>query len=390
MTRVLIVDDEPLNLCTLEAMLAPEGYELYFAENSDAAWLEATRHRPDVILLDVMMPGVDGYQLCRRIRSADMLREVTVLLVTALDDQRSRLRGLEAGADDFITKPVNKEELRARLRTVASLNRFRKIAEEREKARAALEAFSLRLEEQVRNRTRELEEANSLLMSYASFVSHDLRSPLSIMKGYLSLLDSGVVPVSEEAASMVTQCFDAAKSMERLINDILQLARGDAMPSAGAEPTDPRPIIDRVIQHVCGWCHSRPPQISIGELPHVAAHPLLLERVFHHVIGNAVKYTAHRSEPCIEIGGSVTPEGPVIFVRDNGSGFDQRQADRLFQEFSRLETSDGTEGLGLGLSLVARLMQAHHGRIWAEGVVNEGATFHIQFAAAGAVSSNAA
>jgi two-component system, sensor histidine kinase and response regulator len=389
MTRVLIVDDEPLNLCTLEAMLAPEGYELYFADNSDAAWLEAIRLRPDIILLDVMMPGVDGYDLCRRIRAAETLREVPVLLVTALDDHRSRLKGLEAGADDFLTKPVNKEELRARLRTVASLNRFRKIADEREKARAALEAFNLRLEEQVRRRTHELEEANSLLMSYANFVSHDLRSPLAIMKGYLSLLDSGVIPVGEEAAPIVAQCFDAAKSMERLINDILQLARGDVSPGAAVQPINPRPIIDRVIQHACGYV-ARPPKITIGRLPLVAAHPLLIERVFHHVIGNAVKYTAHRPEPRIEIGTIDDPAGPVIFVRDNGSGFDQRQADRLFQEFSRLSTAEGTEGLGLGLSLVARLLRAHQGRIWAEGVVGEGATFHVQFATAGAMSTTAA
>jgi PAS domain S-box-containing protein len=504
MTRVLIVDDEPHNLCTLEALLAPDGYELHLAEHSEDGWRQACELRPDVILLDVMLPGLDGFEFCRRIRASDTLREVAVILVTALDDQRARLRGLESGADDFLTKPVDKQELRARLRTVASLNRYRQIAQQRERferlfqmvpagillldpaglvvslnpraldllgrgkgaevegqmieqsfdppsmrrlasllgrvalapdgqmpppiqlerqqgsqvlsarasrlaenpesltllvleditaevrARAELQHFNRRLEEQVRLRTQELEQANGLLLSYASFVSHDLRSPLSVLKGYLSMMDGGHVEVSETAAPMISSCLQAARAMEELINNILQLARGEIAPVSPEAALDPGPIIQRVIQHVCGWSQTSRPRIVMGPLPAVSAHPLLIERVFHNVIGNAVKYTAHRKEPVIEISGRIEPAGPVISVRDNGAGFDERQSDRLFAEFSRLATAEGTEGLGLGLSLVSRLLQAHHGRIWAEGVPGKGATFHVQFGPGGASGVSAA
>jgi signal transduction histidine kinase len=505
MTRVLIVDDEPHNLCTLEALLAPDGYELHLAEHSEDGWRQACELRPDVILLDVMLPGLDGFEFCRRIRASDTLREVAVILVTALDDQRARLRGLESGADDFLTKPVDKQELRARLRTVASLNRYRQIAQQRERferlfqmvpagillldpaglvvglnpraldllgrgtraelegqmieqcfdpasmrrlacllgrvalapdgqmpppiqlerqhgfqvlsarasrlaenpesltllvldditaevrARVELQDFNRRLEEQVRVRTQELEQANGLLLSYASFVSHDLRSPLSVLKGYLSMMDGGHVEVGETAAPMISSCLQAACAMEELINNILQLSRGEIGPSSPHAPVDPAPIIHRVIHHVRGWSQSKSPaRIEVGPLPPVAAHPLLIERVFHNVIGNAVKYTAHRAEPVIEISGRLDAAGPVISVRDNGAGFDERQSDRLFEEFSRLATAEGTEGLGLGLSLVARLLRAHHGRIWAEGTPGKGATFHVQFGVGGESGVSAA
>ncbi|MEZ5285008.1 MAG: response regulator [Vicinamibacterales bacterium] len=130
-TRVLIVDDEPTGREVLEGLLSTEPYELQFAEDGHQALASARRAAPDLMLLDVMMPGLDGYEVCRRIRTEPVLRELPVILVTALDDRASRIQGLEAGADDFVSKPFDRVELRARIRTVTRLNRYRALLDER-------------------------------------------------------------------------------------------------------------------------------------------------------------------------------------------------------------------------------------------------------------------
>lgn len=483
--HILIVDDEPLNLTTMEAFLVGEGYELSFAENGIDACAKAEIESPDLILLDVMMPEMDGFAVTRRIRADARIGRVPIILVTALDDVASRLEGLRAGADDFLTKPCRREEIRARVRTVASLNRFRTIAEQRERferlfdlspdavllvddkgavvaanerakviwpglpsiegigaeakaelqaamkdaqageptksrevrvsgakervfrvrgttvpdggarlgmlvfddvtaevaARDALVRLNAGLEDIVRARTCQLEEANALLMSYANFVSHDLRSPLTVMKGYLSLLQEGEVPLNEEARPLVGHAYGATVIMQELIENILQLAQdehdGDA--ALSERTVDPTPVLRRLVTKLRELYPRPTPHFEIGPLPMVGVSAVVVERVFYNLIANSLKYSAQRPEPKIKIGGLHRAGNPVLFVRDNGVGFDTRQVDRLFREFSRLDSAEGRDGLGLGLSLVSRLVRSQGGKIWAESEVGQGATFFVEF-----------
>ncbi len=493
--KILLVDDEPLNLATLEAFLAGDGYQLFFAANGEEACALALVEQPDLILLDVMMPEMDGFSVTRRIRADAVIGRIPIILVTALDDERSRLEGLRAGADDFLTKPCRREEIRARVRTVASLNRFRTIAEQRARferlfalapcaillldehgsvvaanakagghvvgapvfapfapaseaslraalagalgsgdesaarevrlgtgaaerilharaaavpegdarlvmlvledvtaevrAREAVERMNAGLEELVRARTRQLEESNGLLMSYANFVSHDLRSPLTVVKGYLSMIQEGIVPVNSEAAPLVEAAFNASVTMQELIQNILQLAQEAHDGPMGAErpEVDPAPVVRRLAMRLRELFPQPAPRFEIGPLPRVGVSAMFIDRVFYNLIANALKYSAQRAEPVVEIGAAESAAGPVIFVRDNGVGFDARDSDRLFREFSRLSTATGTEGFGLGLSLVARLLRSQGGRIWAESEVGAGATFFVQFPAPGGTSA---
>ncbi len=491
--RILLVDDQEMNLATLEAILSSGEYELHTAGDGYAALDAAARHRPDLILLDIMMPELDGYAVCRQIRATPALASIPVVMVTALNDQASRLKGIQAGADDFISKPIPMEELRARVRTITRLNRFRSIAEQRARfehlfelspaaivlvdadghlcavnaraddllsasglpprigsplpaslpvpaaselaalataafagpddpgpitvglkapggdrvlhvraarldetdgplvmlvldditvevrAREALESMNRDLDALVRSRTHQLEEANQLLMSYAAFVSHDLRSPLCVVKGYLSLLVTGPAQLDPEVKNCITQAHAATLMMEEMITNILRLASDEHSASGPEHPINPRPVIERLCWKLAAVQPKPRPTINILPLPPVLASEPLLERVFFNIVANALKYSASRSEPVIEIGALESPEGPVLYVRDNGVGFDARDAERLFREFSRLPSAASSDGLGLGLSLVSRLLRAHHGRIWAEGRPGEGATFYVRF-----------
>lgn len=138
-TRLLIIDDDELVRERLETLFAPEGYQLAFATNAQEALQKAEKFMPDIILLDVMMPDMDGFELCEHLRATPKLAEVPIIILTALDDRDSRLRGLEAGADDFITKPPDKIELRARIRTISRLNRYRRLLTERSRFEWAIE-----------------------------------------------------------------------------------------------------------------------------------------------------------------------------------------------------------------------------------------------------------
>src|SRR4030042_5437535 len=131
MNTVVSIDDEPAARESLEALLTAEGYQLEFSMDGIQGLARAVELYPDIILLDVMMPGIDGFEVCRRLRDDPILAEVPVVMITALDDQASRLRGIDAGADDFISKPFDKSELRARVRAICRLNRFRLLLAER-------------------------------------------------------------------------------------------------------------------------------------------------------------------------------------------------------------------------------------------------------------------
>lgn len=138
-TTILLVDDEPMGLEVLHGLLSTENYNLAFATNGTEAIEQALELKPDVILLDVMMPDIDGFEVCRRLRTDPILADVPIIMLTALDDRESRLEGIEAGADDFISKPFDRIELRTRLRTITRLNRFRRLTIERNKFEWAVE-----------------------------------------------------------------------------------------------------------------------------------------------------------------------------------------------------------------------------------------------------------
>lgn len=171
--------------------------------------------------------------------------------------------------------------------------------------------------------------------------------------------------------------------IEEMITDTLALAKDEHAAHRPVRPIDPRPVIERLCGKLVTLATGVRPSVTVHPLPHVLATAPLIDRIFFNLVTNALKYSATRARPEIEIGAIDTPEGPALYVRDNGVGFPPEEAESLFGAFTRLSTSCGHEGLGL--SLVARLVRAHGGRIWAEGRPGRGATFFVRLPAAPAV-----
>ncbi len=188
---ILIVDDDPIVRESIRSLLDSPDSHLFFSENGPEALKQAAEILPDVILLDVMMPGMDGFEVCRRLRATPALAEIPILMVTALDDRGSRLQGLEAGADDFLSKPVDTLELRTRIRTIVRLNRYRKLVEERTRFTQALEAKNLQLRELSRHLA-EVQEAERRFI--AKELHDDVGQLLTGLKLMVEMAESQVEP----------------------------------------------------------------------------------------------------------------------------------------------------------------------------------------------------
>jgi signal transduction histidine kinase len=182
---------------------------------------------------------------------------------------------------------------------------------------------------------------------------------------------------------MIEQAYTASVMMEDLVRNILQLAKDEheGQSSTPGQTVDPRPVVTRLVTHLRELYRDPAPDFVIGKLPLVGVSAVLVERVFYNLLVNALKFSAGTPRPRIELGAVSSTGDPVLFVRDNGVGFDARDADRLFREFTQLPGAKEGEGFGLGLALVARILRAHRGRIWAEGATGAGATFYVQLPA---------
>jgi PAS domain S-box-containing protein len=223
----------------------------------------------------------------------------------------------------------------------------------------------------------ELDTVNRELESFSYSVSHDLRAPLRHITGFaMMLLESASSTLDSEGQRYLKTIMDAATRMGRLIDDLLAFSRVGRTQLARS-PVDLNRLVQEARQEVSADINGRAVSWQVQDLPTVKGDPAMLRLVFVNLLSNALKYSAKRPQSEIEVGALPEHEGTVVFVRDNGVGFDMEYAHKLFGVFQRLHSHDDFEGTGIGLANVRRIVQRHGGRAWAEGAVDRGATFYI-------------
>jgi signal transduction histidine kinase len=253
-------------------------------------------------------------------------------------------------------------------------------------AAAALEAASLLtqlrslnrdLEQRVRDRTQELQSANADLESFSYSVSHDLRAPLRAVDGFCQMfMEEFGANVDPEGLRILEKVRAGTTRMNQLIEGLLRLARFSRQP-LNTRRVQTSALVTQVTSNFRDQLEGRTVQMVLGELPDCLADGALLEQVFTNLISNALKFTTGRPDTRIEIGSQRIDSEVAYFVKDNGVGFDMRYAERLFGVFQRLHSQAEFEGTGIGLSIVHRIVRRHGGRTWAEGVLQQGATFYF-------------
>lgn len=248
---------------------------------------------------------------------------------------------------------------------------------ERKAAEEEILRLNASLEKRVAQRTAELEDSNRNLEAFAYSVSHDLRAPLRIISGYAEvLLEDRGQALPDDHKMCLNRIVDGARRMNRLIDDLLQFSR------LGQQPMKVEPIpLDRLVDEVIGFSEreigKRQVEWRRSPLPTISCDPALMRQVFSNLLSNALKYSRPRDPAIIELGSMPNEENDVIFVRDNGVGFDAANGTRLFGVFQRFHAAQEFEGNGVGLAIAARIIRRHGGKIWAESKVDQGATFYF-------------
>ena len=367
--RILVVDDEGRNRRLLTAMLEADGYAATEAADGAQALELARQSPPDLVLLDIMMPVMDGYAVAQALKAHAATRAIPVIMVTALDDREARLHGLEAGAEEFVTKPVDRNELRIRVRNLLRLKEFSDVLQcSREQLQIAND---------------KLNETNRGLEAFSYSASHDLRAPLRHISGYSAMLVHEMAgQLSAKAMHYLQEITGASRRMAQLIDDLLHFSRADRADMQRTR-VDLNAVVEACIDELGMATGGAKITWKVSRLPGVTGDPAMLRQVFANLLGNAVKYSARRDAAVIEVGLGRTDEREVtFFVRDNGAGFDMKNAHRLFQAFQRLHSADQFEGTGIGLATARRVVERHGGRIWAEGAPDAGAVFYVSLPSA--------
>ncbi|MCX6160391.1 MAG: response regulator [Ignavibacteriae bacterium] len=382
--------------------------EIY--NNGIDAYKAALDKPPLLIISDILMPGMDGYEFCTKIKTHNELKDIPVILLTSLSDPLDIIKGLQAGADNFITKPYDEQYLLSRINYLIANRDMRRsgggdmvieivfhgqkfqINSDKKQILDLLlsvyEAAILRNEDLIKAQhqlqvlNENLLAANQELEAFAHTVSHDLRSPLVGVIGFSELMieDFEEKPLNETAKSHLQYILRSARNMAQLIEDLLRYSRSGTA-EIEAKPIDLSLMAREVMFEIQERNPERKVNVIIQEGLTAFADPLLMRMALDNLLGNAWKYSGKVDKPEILFG--KTTEGfsefgkSVFFVKDNGAGFDNSKADKLFSPFIRFHTNQEFQGTGVGLSTVKRIIERHGGQIWAESEPDKGAIFYF-------------
>lgn len=390
--KILLVDDQADNLLSAGAVLESLGEEVVKAESGREALRQLLEHDFAVIVLDVMMPEMDGFETAALIRERERSRHTPIIFLTALGRGEEHMRrGYNLGAVDYLTKPFVPEILRAKVSVFVELHRktelLRHQSQQLERQNADLQEAiqrSWRAEEEIKalnrhleRRISELNDLNRELETFSYTVSHDLRGPLSRISGFSqALLESHLDQLDDEGRLYLNRIEYSSRRMNDLVEDLLSLSRVTRV-EMNRQMVDMSGLVRAIAGELTAREPARQVEFVIVEEAHAFGDPVLLRAALLNLLENSWKFTRKHARAKIEFGVTESEHGRTYFLRDDGAGFEMAQAPRLFNAFQRLHKDSEFEGTGIGLATVERIVRRHGGRIWAEGEIERGAAFYF-------------
>lgn len=362
MARLLIVDDEERNRLLLRGQLRGTGHELLEAVDGEEALALAAAERFDLVLLDVMMPGIDGLQVCAQLKADERTRGIPVVLVTALGAEH-RLRGLEAGADEFLTKPVDRAELLARVRSLLRVKAY---------------------QDELLAKNERLRQLETMRREFVGMLSHDMRNLLTGISGFFRLLAEGQARPGaaghDDLLAMARHSAEQLHEMTAGLVDLYRLEENDLRLERGA--VDVERLVDEAMLSV--GLPAREKQLRLERTVEpgltVMGDRALLSRALTNLLGNAVKFSPAAS--VVRVIGRRAGGAAEIAVVDNGPGVPPEQREAVFQPFYQLPQHRLGQGSGLGLAFCRRVAELHGGAIGVESQPGAGSRFWLRLALA--------
>jgi signal transduction histidine kinase len=356
---ILVVDDQPLNGELLEAQLIPQGYEVIQAASGQEALEILTGRQVDLILLDVMMPSMNGFDVCRIVKRKTGY--LPVIMITALGSRDSRLKGIESGADDFLSKPFDSTELKLKVKNLLKMKS---------------------LYDKVENSYQEIKALDDMKDSLTSFIVHDLRSPLTGIMGYLGLLTMSK-KLEKQDLAYVERATKSVKVMTDMISNLLDMAKMENNEVAiNGEECKIEEILASAIKAMAPMISEK--NIHLADktsetIAWVKVQRDLIERIAQNLLSNAIHYTPERGNIQIESELAEKTKTVLISVSDSGYGIPDEHKQKIFDKFATVETKEkrirGSTGLGLTFCKLA--VELHGGKIWVEDRPGGGSVFRF-------------
>ena len=370
--KCLLVDDLSQNLISLAGLLNEVEVEIHTAQSANEALELLLENDYAFALIDVQMPGMNGFELAELMRTRNRTKHVPIIFVTAADQDFNRIfKGYEAGAVDFLHKPLYPEIVLGKVRVFLELYNQRKLLKE------TFERDKTELEQKVQARTEALRIAKNEMEAFSYSVSHDLRAPLRSMDGFSkALLDIYGEKLDDRGKDYLRRIRESSQKMGELIDALLALSN-IGRNEIKYQKIDISKISNEIISNLKKIHPERIVETKIAEGLEVTGDPVLLFTLLENLIGNAWKYSARKEKALIEIGEIIEDERKVILVRDNGAGFDMKYSDKLFRPFQRLHLPADFEGTGIGLATALRIIDRHNGKIWATSEPGKETTFYF-------------
>jgi two-component system sensor histidine kinase/response regulator len=359
--RILAVDDDRINLRIIGGILRTEGYEIAEAASGEQALEMYPTVQPNLVLLDVMMPGIDGFTTCRTLKRTYGDSCAPVIFVTAKSEADDIVMGFDVGGVDYLTKPFRPKEVVARIRTHLS---------------------NQQLVEQQKLLVDQLSKANAAKDRFLGMCAHDLRNPLSSIRGLAELMDENAIgSLTNEQKEIVQTIHGASQSMLQLVNELLDVATIEAGHlKLAKEPTSVVEIVERSV-HLsnieAAKKNTRIEMVKASGDPIVDVDRNKIRQVVDNLINNAVKYSPRGSVITVIIHSDDTVAG--FAVRDNGPGIPEGERHKLFKDYGRLsvQPTGGEKSTGLGLAICRKIVEAHHGTIGVENIDGRGCEFLV-------------
>ena len=354
---IMVVDDTVANLKLLDGLLRERGYQVVAFPRGDLALKGASKKPPDLILLDINMPEMDGYEVCERLKADEALKDIPVIFISALTETMDKVKAFSVGGVDYVTKPFQFEEVEARVHTHLELQRQK---------RAVRESYE---------RLRELEHLRDSLVH---MIVHDMRSPLTGIQGFLQLLELQTLP--DKATGYVQQAAGSTSALIEMVSSLLDVSKMESgQMKLNLVECDLVAVAREVLTKLDSMKGNRALLLETPtSVVTVIADPELLSRIIQNLLGNALKFTPDDGE--IHIGIALDEERVRVSVRDTGPCIPPEYHEKIFEKFGQVELRENKQkySTGLGLTFCKMAVEAHGGKIGVDSQVGEGSTFWFE------------